>query len=59
MSWIALRRLAGDTVKYIGMAFSTLLITQQSSIVVGLVDRSSTAIYDVREADVWVMQARH
>jgi putative ABC transport system permease protein len=62
MRWIALKMLTGDTVKYIGMifgvAFSTLLIAQQSSIFVGLVDRASTPIYDVREADIWVMDKR-
>jgi putative ABC transport system permease protein len=62
MSWIALRMLTGDTVKYIGMifgvAFSTLLIGQQSSIFVGLVSRASTVIYDVRDADIWVMDQR-
>ena len=62
MSWIALRMLTGDAVKYIGMifgvAFSTLLIAQQSSIFVGLVSRASTVIYDVRDADIWVMDPR-
>jgi putative ABC transport system permease protein len=62
MSWIALRMLTGDAVKYIGMifgvAFSTLLIAQQSSIFVGLVSRASTIIYDVRDADIWVMDPR-
>ena len=62
MGWIALRMLTGDAVKYIGMifgvAFSTLLIAQQSSIFVGLVSRSSTVIQDVRDADIWVMDAR-
>ena len=62
MNWIALRMLTGDAVKYLGMvfgvAFSTLLISQQSSIFVGLVERASTTIYDVRDADLWVMDAR-
>jgi putative ABC transport system permease protein len=62
MSWIALRMLTGDAVKYIGMifgvAFSTLLIAQQSSIFVGLVSRASTVIYDVQDADIWVMDPR-
>jgi putative ABC transport system permease protein len=62
MSWIALRMLTGDLVKYIGMifgvAFSTLLIGQQSSIFVGLVNRASTTVYDVRDADLWVMDPR-
>jgi putative ABC transport system permease protein len=62
MNWIALRMLTGDAVKYIGMvfgvAFATLLIGQQSSIFLGLVDRASTTIRDIRDADVWVMDPR-
>ncbi len=62
MNWIALRMLTGDTVKYIGMifgvAFSTLLITQQSSIFLGLVSRAATTVVDVRDANVWVMDPR-
>lgn len=62
MSWIALRMLTGDVVKYLGMifgvAFSTLLIGQQSSIFVGLVERSSSTVHDVRDADIWVMDPR-
>jgi putative ABC transport system permease protein len=62
MNWIALKMLTGDYVKYIGMifgvAFSTLLITQQSSIFLGLVNRAASTVSDVREADVWVMDTR-
>ena len=62
MNWIALRMLTGDTVKYIGMifgvAFSTLLITPQSSIFLGLVSRAATTVVDVRDANVWVMDPR-
>jgi putative ABC transport system permease protein len=57
MSWIALRMLTGDFVKYLGMvfgvAFSTLLIAQQSSVFLGLVDRAATSVRDVRDADIW------
>lgn len=62
MSWIALRLLTGDSLKYLGMvfgvAFSTLLITQQLSIFVGLVSRAATTVKDVRDADLWVMDPR-
>jgi putative ABC transport system permease protein len=62
MSWIALRMLTGDFVKYLGMvfgvAFSTLLIAQQSSVFLGLVDRAATSVRDVRDADIWVMDPR-
>lgn len=62
MTWVALRMLMGDTVKYLGMvfgvAFSTLLITQQASLFVGLVRRAGTTVSDVQEANVWVMDPR-
>jgi putative ABC transport system permease protein len=62
MNWVALRMLTGDVVKYVGMifgvAFSTLLIAQQSSIFLGLVDRAATTVRDVRDADLWVMDPR-
>lgn len=62
MSWIALRMLVGDTAKYLGMifgvAFSVLLITQQSSIFLGLLQRSAAAVVEVRDADIWVMDPR-
>ena len=55
----ALRMLLGDKVKCLGLAlalpFSTLLICQQVSIFVGLLGRASSAVDDVTEADVWVM----
>ncbi|BAM05111.1 FtsX-like permease family protein [Phycisphaera mikurensis] len=55
----ALRMLLGDRVKCLGLVFgvalSTLLICQQVSIFVGLLGRASSAIDDVTEADVWVM----
>jgi putative ABC transport system permease protein len=62
MSWIALKMLTGDAVKYLGMifgvAFSTLLIAQQSSIFVGLIGRSTTIINDIQDVDIWVMDKR-
>jgi putative ABC transport system permease protein len=62
MQWVAVKMLTGDTVKYVGMvfgvAFSTLLISQQGSIFLGLVRRSSTAVMDVRDANIWVMDPR-
>ncbi len=62
MSWIALRMLVGDTAKYLGMifgvAFSVLLISQQSSIFLGLLQRSAAAVVEVRDADIWMMDPR-
>jgi putative ABC transport system permease protein len=62
MSWIALRMLTGDTAKYLGMvfgvAFSVLLISQQSAIFVGLIDKSSASVAQVADAEIWVMDTR-
>ena len=59
MLWIAIRMLTGDTQKFYGLvfgiAFSTLLITQQLTIFVNLVERGASGVYNVPTADVWVM----
>jgi putative ABC transport system permease protein len=62
MGWIALRMLTGDRVKYYGLifgiAFSTLLIAQQSTLFVNLMLRASAAVWDVSDADIWVMDQK-
>lgn len=59
MGWIAIRMLTGDRVKFIGLlfgvAFSTLLITQQLTIFVNLLLRGAASVEEVSTADVWVM----
>jgi putative ABC transport system permease protein len=59
MGWIAIRMLTGDRVKFIGLlfgvAFSTLLITQQLTIFVNLLFRGAAAVNEVSTADIWVM----
>ena len=59
MLWIAIRMLTGDAQKFYGLlfgiAFSTLLITQQMTIFVNLVERGSSGVYNAPEAEVWVM----
>jgi len=59
MTWIALKMLIGDRTKYLGIifgiAFATLLMSQQISIFAGIVGRTGSQIKDVREADIWVM----
>ncbi len=59
MNWVAIRMLTGDKVKFIGLvfgiAFSTLLITQQLTIFVNLLARGAAAVYDVSTANIWVM----
>lgn len=59
---IALKILMGDRVKYLGLifgiAFATLLMTQQVSIFIGLLTWGANPVLDVREAQVWVMDRR-
>lgn len=59
MAIVALRMLFGDRAKYLGLvfgvAFATLLVTQQGGMFVGLMTRTASVIDDVREADIWVM----
>lgn len=57
--WIAIRMLTGDAQKFYGLlfgiAFSTLLITQQLTIFVNLIERGASAVYNAPEAEIWVM----
>lgn len=59
MLWIAIRMLTGDPQKFYGLlfgiAFSTLLITQQLTIFVNLIERGASGVYNAPEAQVWVM----
>ena len=59
MLWIAIRMLTGDRQKFYGLvfgiAFSTLLITQQLTIFVNLIERGASGVYNVGEAQIWVM----
>jgi putative ABC transport system permease protein len=51
--------LTGDRSKYLGLifgvAFATLLMSQQVSIFAGIMRRTASQILDVRDADIWVM----
>ncbi len=53
--------LTGDRAKYLGtvfgVAFGVLLISQQTSIFVGLMRRTAHAPMDVRDAQLWVMDS--
>lgn len=59
---VALKMLLGDGAKYLalvfGVAFATLLMSQQVSIFIGLMTRTASQVLDVREADIWVMDTR-
>jgi putative ABC transport system permease protein len=62
MIGVAMKMLMGDPVKYFGLvfgiAFSTLLMSQQMSIFVGLLTWGANSVLDVRQAQVWVMDSR-
>ena len=65
MNWLALRMLVGDRGKFLGLVFgvmfSTLLMSQQVSVFIGIMRRTASQILDVRDADIWVMdnKVRH
>ena len=59
MTWIALKMLTGDRAKYVGIlagvTLAALLITQQASIMCGLLLRTASTILDIADVDIWVM----
>lgn len=59
MNGVALKMLFGDTAKLLGlifgMAFSTLLICQQSGMFIGIMSRTANQISETKEPDIWVM----
>lgn len=61
MTWIALKMLVGDKAKFfgivLGLMFAAMLITQQGSIFCGLMARTAGQVYDLKGADLWVMDA--
>jgi len=62
MNLIAIKMLIGDRAKYLGLIFgilfSTLLMSQQLSLFIGLMKRTSSLVEDTKEADIWVMDKR-
>lgn len=56
---IALKMLFHDRLKYfglvLGVAFASLLIAQQLSILVGLAEQTGGFIRDTAQADLWIM----
>ena len=55
----ALKILVGDKLKYIGLvlalSFASFIISQQGSIFVGIMKRTSSFIIDTSQPDIWVM----
>ncbi|MBV9265985.1 MAG: FtsX-like permease family protein [Acidobacteriaceae bacterium] len=59
MNFVAIQMLLGDRIKYLGLvtavAFSTFLMSHQSSIFAGVMNRTRSQILDVQDAGIWVM----
>jgi putative ABC transport system permease protein len=62
MNYVAWQMLTGDRAKYLGLifaiAFSTFLMSHQTSIFAGIMSRTTSQIHDVRDARIWVMDAK-
>jgi putative ABC transport system permease protein len=62
MNFVAIKMLVGDRAKYLGiimgLTFASLLITQQSSIFVGLMTRTFGFVTDTNQPDIWVMDPK-
>lgn len=62
MNFIAWQMLTGDRAKYLGLifaiAFSTFLMSHQTSIFCGLMNRTRSQINDVHDAGIWVMDPK-
>jgi len=60
---IGFKMLFGDRLKYYGLvmsvAFATLLITQQTAIFVGVMERTVDIIDDAREVGMWSGEVRY
>jgi putative ABC transport system permease protein len=62
VNFVAWQMLTGDRAKYLGLifaiAFSTFLMSHQTAIFCGLMDRTRSQILDVRDASIWVMDPK-
>jgi putative ABC transport system permease protein len=62
MYWVAIRMLTADRGKYaslvIAIAFAAFLLSHQVSMFLGILDRTTSQIRDVVDADIWVMDPR-
>lgn len=62
MRSIALKMLMGDRAKFfgilMGLTFASLLITQQSAIFLGLMQRTYGFVTDAQQPDIWVMDKK-
>lgn len=62
MNFVAWQMLTADRAKYLGLifaiAFSTFLMSHQTSIFAGLMNRTRSQIADVRDASIWIMDPK-
>ena len=62
MNFVAIQMLIGDRAKYLGLvfavAFSSFLMSHQSSIFAGLMGRTTSQISDIPDANLWVMDRK-
>ena len=62
MNFVAIKMLIGDRAKYIaiimGIVFASMLITQQEAIFCGIMSRTVSAITDLGQPDIWVMDPK-
>jgi hypothetical protein len=62
MNFVALRMLTGDQAKYFGLvfaiAFCTFLLENQTAIFANIMKRTGSQIFDVTDAEVWVMDPK-
>jgi putative ABC transport system permease protein len=62
MNFVAIQMLLGDRAKYLGLifavAFSTFLMSHQSSIFCGIMIRTTSQILDIHDAHLWVMDPK-
>jgi len=59
---IAYKMLTGDRLKYFGLiagiAFASLLVAQQASILIGFSHQTGAFIRDTAQADLWLMDSQ-
>src|SRR5260370_41120906 len=62
MNFVAVQMLIGDRAKYLGLifavAFSSFLMSHQSTIFAGIMDRITSQIKDIKDANIWVMDPK-
>jgi len=62
MNFIAMQMLTGDRAKYLGLifaiAFASFLMSHQTAIFCGLMNRTRSQILDVADASIWVMDPK-